>query len=42
MTPATVTIVRVTGETPRKLQLPDHLEGAVVERVIRVGAGVSG
>ena len=42
MTPATVTILRVTGETPRELQLPDQLEGAVVERVIRVGAGVSG
>jgi branched-chain amino acid transport system substrate-binding protein len=42
MTPAKVTILRVTGELRRGLELPGPLEGAVVDRVISVGADISG
>ena len=38
ITPARVTIFRVEGRTPPGLNLPSHLEGAVVDRVVRVPA----
>ena len=38
ITPAKITIFRVTGSTPPGLSLPSHLEGAVVDRVVRVPA----
>jgi ABC-type branched-subunit amino acid transport system substrate-binding protein/streptogramin lyase len=42
MTPAQVTILRVSGELRRELDLPELLEGAVVDRVVSVGADLSG
>ena len=38
MTPAPVTILRVTGSTPPDLRLPEQLRGAVVDRVLTVPA----
>ena len=34
ISPARVTVLRVTGSTPRNVRLPIYLEGADVERVI--------
>jgi ABC-type branched-subunit amino acid transport system substrate-binding protein len=42
MTPARVTILRVTGRTPPGLTLPSSLEGAVVDRVVTVPASLAG
>jgi ABC-type branched-subunit amino acid transport system substrate-binding protein/predicted Ser/Thr protein kinase len=41
ITPAQITIFRVTGSTPPDLSLPTSLEGAVVDRVVRVPAGLA-
>ena len=38
--PATVTILRVTGATPRGVHVPEQHVGAVVDRVFRVPAGL--
>ena len=42
ITPAKVTILRVTGNTPRNVNLPLDYEGAVVDRVESVPASLSG
>jgi ABC-type branched-subunit amino acid transport system substrate-binding protein/streptogramin lyase/predicted Ser/Thr protein kinase len=42
ISPARVTVMRVTGSAPKGVRLPIHLEGAVVERVIEVPASLSG
>jgi streptogramin lyase/predicted Ser/Thr protein kinase len=42
MTPARVTILRVTGRTTPGLALPSSLEGAVVDRVMTVPASLAG
>jgi ABC-type branched-subunit amino acid transport system substrate-binding protein/streptogramin lyase len=42
ISPARVTVLRVTGSTPKGVQLPLSLEGAAVERVIEVPASLSG
>jgi ABC-type branched-subunit amino acid transport system substrate-binding protein len=42
ITPARVTILRVTGATPRDVTLPIYLQGAAVERVFDVPASLSG
>ena len=42
ISPARVTVLRVTGCTPIDRAAPDYLEGAVVERVIEVPASLSG
>jgi ABC-type branched-subunit amino acid transport system substrate-binding protein/DNA-binding beta-propeller fold protein YncE len=38
ITPAKITILRVTGRTPPSLRLPSFLEGAVVDRVVTMPA----
>jgi hypothetical protein len=40
--PASVTVLRITGNTPPGVVLPIDLDGAVVERVIEVSAALSG
>jgi ABC-type branched-subunit amino acid transport system substrate-binding protein len=40
--PAKVTILRVTGHTPRHVNLPLDYEGAVIDRVETVPASLSG
>jgi ABC-type branched-subunit amino acid transport system substrate-binding protein len=42
MTPAAVTILRVTGDTPLDARLPPSLEGSEVDRVIVVPASLAG
>ena len=42
ISPARVTVLRVTGSTPKGVRLPSYLEGAAVERVIEVPASLSG
>ncbi len=42
ISPARVTVMRVTGSTPKGVRLPIYLEGAVVERVIEVPPSLSG
>lgn len=42
ISPARVTVLRVTGSTPKGVRLPLFLEGAAVERVIEVPASLSG
>jgi serine/threonine protein kinase/ABC-type branched-subunit amino acid transport system substrate-binding protein len=42
ITPAKITIFRVTGNTPLNLRLPSFLEGAVVDRVLTVPARLAG
>jgi hypothetical protein len=42
ISPGRVTVLRVTGATPKSARLPIYLEGAVVERVIEVPASLSG
>jgi branched-chain amino acid transport system substrate-binding protein len=42
ISPARVTVLRVTGATPKNVRLPINLEGAAVERVIEVPASLSG
>ena len=42
ISPARVTVLRVTGSTPKGVRLPIYLEGAAVERVIEVPASLSG
>jgi ABC-type branched-subunit amino acid transport system substrate-binding protein/streptogramin lyase len=42
VTPARVMILRVTGTTPSGVELPPHLHGAVVERVLTVPASLAG
>ena len=42
ISPARVTVLRVTGATPKGVRLPIYLEGAAVERVIEVPASLSG
>ena len=42
ITPAKVTILRVTGNTPRNVNLPLDYEGAVIDRVETVPASLSG
>jgi branched-chain amino acid transport system substrate-binding protein len=42
ISPARVTVLRVTGSTPKGVRLPIYLEGASVERVIEVPASLSG
>jgi ABC-type branched-subunit amino acid transport system substrate-binding protein/DNA-binding beta-propeller fold protein YncE/predicted Ser/Thr protein kinase len=42
ISPARVTVMRVTGSTPKGVRLPIHFEGAAVERVIEVPASLSG
>jgi branched-chain amino acid transport system substrate-binding protein len=42
ISPARVTLLRVTGSTPKGVRLPLYLEGAAVERVIEVPASLSG
>jgi ABC-type branched-subunit amino acid transport system substrate-binding protein/streptogramin lyase/predicted Ser/Thr protein kinase len=42
ISPARVTVLRVTGSTPKGVRLPSHLAGATVERVIEVPASLSG
>jgi hypothetical protein len=37
-----VTVLRVTGSTPKGVRLPAYLQGAVVERSIDVPASLSG
>jgi ABC-type branched-subunit amino acid transport system substrate-binding protein/streptogramin lyase/tRNA A-37 threonylcarbamoyl transferase component Bud32 len=41
MVPATVSIMRVIGNTPRGVDLPFYLEGAVVDRVVEVPASLA-
>jgi branched-chain amino acid transport system substrate-binding protein len=41
ITPAKITILRVTGKTPPSLRLPSFLEGAVVDRVITMPASLA-
>ena len=36
LTPALVPVIRITGSTPPSAQLPAHLQGAVIDRVIRI------
>ncbi len=42
VTPARVTILRVTGSTPAGVELPSYLHGAVVDRVLTVAASLAG
>ena len=42
ITPAKVTILRVTGHTPRNVNLPLDYDGAVIDRVETVPASLSG
>ena len=42
ISPARVTVLRVTGTTPKAMRLPLSLEGAAIERVIEVPASLSG
>jgi branched-chain amino acid transport system substrate-binding protein len=42
ITPAKITIFRVTGNTPSNLRLPSFLDGAVVDRVLTVPARLAG
>ena len=42
ISPARVTVLRVTGSTPNRVRLPIYLEGAAVDRVIEVPATLSG
>jgi ABC-type branched-subunit amino acid transport system substrate-binding protein/DNA-binding beta-propeller fold protein YncE len=42
VTPARVTILRVTGSTPAGVELPPYLHGAVVDRVLSVPANLAG
>jgi branched-chain amino acid transport system substrate-binding protein len=42
VTSARVMILRVTGTTPSGVELPPHLHGAVVERVLTVPASLAG
>ena len=42
ITPAKITIFRVTGSTPSNLHLPSFLEGAVVDRVVTVPPRLAG
>jgi ABC-type branched-subunit amino acid transport system substrate-binding protein len=42
VTPARVTILRVTGSTPAGVELPSNLHGAVVDRVLTVPASLAG
>ena len=42
ISPARVTVLRVTGATPKHVRLPISLEGAAIERVIEVPASLSG
>ena len=36
LTPAVVPVIHITGSTPPSARLPAHLQGAVIDRVIRV------
>jgi ABC-type branched-subunit amino acid transport system substrate-binding protein len=42
ITPARVTILRVTGSTPAGVELPPYMHGAVVDRVITVPPSLAG
>ena len=42
ITPAKITILRVTGSTPPNLRLPSYLEGAVVDDVVTVPRRLAG
>jgi ABC-type branched-subunit amino acid transport system substrate-binding protein/DNA-binding beta-propeller fold protein YncE len=42
ITPARVTILRVTGSTPAAVELPSYLHGAVVDRVLTVPPELAG
>ena len=42
ITPAKVTVLRVTGDTPPDLRLPGYLAGADVHRVVTVPASLAG
>jgi ABC-type branched-subunit amino acid transport system substrate-binding protein/streptogramin lyase len=42
ITPAKITVLRITGHTPPSLRLPSYFEGAVVDRVLTVPASLAG
>jgi ABC-type branched-subunit amino acid transport system substrate-binding protein len=42
ITPAKITVLRVTADTPPGLRLPSYFEGAVVDRVLTVPASLAG
>jgi len=42
ITPAKVTVLRVTGHTPPDLRLPGYLAGADVHSVVKVPASLAG
>jgi branched-chain amino acid transport system substrate-binding protein len=36
LVPARMPIIRITGSTPRSSRLPDHMQGAVIDRVVEI------
>ena len=36
LTPAVVPVIHITGSTPPSARLPANLQGAVIDRVIRI------